>query len=326
MQRVTDTEHTGEVLPAEDWTVRPNHTTAPGGRFLTPHVRAAARQKTTPGVGFHCSYYSLRPRQLRRWHPGYGVTPAGDDARAYLGRTGCSPHPGGVAGRAEHLSPASKRSVRRAPAAGHREPRPPPAQLFQPAWIGHGVPGARGAARPVPLRLGPAETDAMMIRCRCAAVISMRSVVAPHRAGVARNSRHLTRDEQVATEQLGSSTPPWTVTSGLTSWAHWCRPELVMDALELAADARAGYARKPVRPDQAMVFEPIAIKQRPGVPNTSGRSSGSPNRRPRCGPRWQTGGAVAIGTDARNADVTDGVSWINGGRRAALWSRGGKHV
>ena len=37
---------------------------------------------------FLFTYYSLRPRQLRIWHPGFGVALAGAAAERYLGRSG----------------------------------------------------------------------------------------------------------------------------------------------------------------------------------------------------------------------------------------------
>ena len=56
--------------------------------FLEPHLRRARAGEAHPVWDFLFTYYSLRPRQLRRWHPGYGVVLGGAAARRYLGRTG----------------------------------------------------------------------------------------------------------------------------------------------------------------------------------------------------------------------------------------------
>ena len=37
---------------------------------------------------FLFTYYSLRPRHLRRWHPGFGIRLAGTSAHRYLDRAG----------------------------------------------------------------------------------------------------------------------------------------------------------------------------------------------------------------------------------------------
>jgi hypothetical protein len=57
--------------------------------FVAPHVKRAHAGEPHPVWDFLFSYYSLRPRQLRCWHPGYGVLLAGGEAsRRYRGRRG----------------------------------------------------------------------------------------------------------------------------------------------------------------------------------------------------------------------------------------------
>ena len=74
-------------------------------------------------------YYSLRPRQLRVWHPGFGVVlggPGSAAARAYLDRTGYGAHPAGVTVSFEHLrSRVEHRAVHRGSVARHGEPLRP---------------------------------------------------------------------------------------------------------------------------------------------------------------------------------------------------------
>jgi hypothetical protein len=54
--------------------------------WITPHLQRAARGESHPVHDFLFSYYSHRPAQLRRWHPGAGVTLAGNPPhRAWSG-------------------------------------------------------------------------------------------------------------------------------------------------------------------------------------------------------------------------------------------------
>jgi hypothetical protein len=110
-------------------------------------------------VGLLFSYYTLRPGQLRCWHPGYGVVLGGDAAQKYLGRSGYGPHPAGVAVTRGHL-PARTDTVRfianllRATAA--RPARLNCFGLHEWAMV-YRAPSVRHAQ--VPLRLGAAGTD-----------------------------------------------------------------------------------------------------------------------------------------------------------------------
>lgn len=56
--------------------------------FVAPHLARRAERVKHPVHDFLFTYYSQRPAQLRRWHPGYGVALAGDDAAAYAGLKG----------------------------------------------------------------------------------------------------------------------------------------------------------------------------------------------------------------------------------------------
>ncbi|HEX7428977.1 MAG TPA: 3-methyladenine DNA glycosylase, partial [Mycobacterium sp.] len=91
------------VLAEADWTTSEQAYRFRVDRFLEPHLRRAQAGQAHPVWDFLFRYYSLRPRQLRVWHPGFGVVLGGDAARHYLGRTGYGPDPAGVAVTDEHL-------------------------------------------------------------------------------------------------------------------------------------------------------------------------------------------------------------------------------
>ena len=64
--------------------------------FCEPHRRRAREGRAHPVWDFLFTYYSLRPRQLRTWHPGFGATLGGESALRYLDRSGYGRGPGGV--------------------------------------------------------------------------------------------------------------------------------------------------------------------------------------------------------------------------------------
>ena len=48
--------------------------------LVGPYLRARAAGQPNPVLDFLFTYYNLKPRQLRRWHPGFGVILAGPGA------------------------------------------------------------------------------------------------------------------------------------------------------------------------------------------------------------------------------------------------------
>ncbi len=79
------------VLDSEQWQSRATAYQQHLDDFLTPQLRRIAAGDPVPKFLF--SYYSLRPAQLRQWHPGFGVRLAGQTAlRTYRSRRGYAPH------------------------------------------------------------------------------------------------------------------------------------------------------------------------------------------------------------------------------------------
>ena len=75
---------TGRVLAEADWTARraDHHRRVDG--WLVGHRDRRSRGQSHPVEDFLFEYYSQRPAQLRRWHPGAGVVLTGDAARELL--------------------------------------------------------------------------------------------------------------------------------------------------------------------------------------------------------------------------------------------------
>ena len=62
-----------EVLDRETWQARTSAHAARVDAFLEPHLARRGTSIKHPVHDFLFTYYSQRPAQLRRWHPGYGV-------------------------------------------------------------------------------------------------------------------------------------------------------------------------------------------------------------------------------------------------------------
>jgi hypothetical protein len=69
-----------EILDEATWRARAAAHEARVDAWLTGHLSRRGRGVAHPVEDFLFTYYSYRPSQLRRWHPGAGVTLAGAEA------------------------------------------------------------------------------------------------------------------------------------------------------------------------------------------------------------------------------------------------------
>jgi hypothetical protein len=222
------------VLSREVWERREQAHHERVDALLAGHLERGRRGEKHPVEDFLFTYYSLRPAQLRRWHPGAGVAllDAGErtawrdhvvdgvlrlDVRAFLGRRGEALRHvrallAATASRAAHLGCFGLHEW----AMVYREPQ---------------------RRHEVPLRLGQAGTDAVVEshRIRCSHYDAYRFFTA---AAGPRNALRPTREATVALEQPGCLH----ATMDLYKWAYKLLPavpsELVVDAYELARDVR----------------------------------------------------------------------------------------
>ncbi len=247
------------ALAEADWTARERAYRSRVERFLTPHLRRAQVAEAHPVWDFLFQYYSLRPRQLRVWHPGFGVALGGPSAMPYLTRTGYGTHPAGVAVTFAHLR-SRVDTVRfvsdllRATAS-----RPPRMNCFgMHEWaMVYRAPTVRHER--VPLRLGAAGTDAVVesMPLRCTHFDAFRFFTEP---AAARNAGTPSRRDQSGWEQPGCVH----ANMDLYKWCYKLGPliqsELLVDALELAADARELDMRASPYDLAGYGFEPIAVE------------------------------------------------------------------
>ena len=252
-----------EVLPPEVWTVREQSHRERVDAFTAGYRDRAARGESHPVWDFLFTYYSLKPRQLRVWHPGYGTALAGREARSYLGRPGYVQAQSGATldlsclrsrlSTVRFVATLLRSTAQRTPqfrCFGMHEW----AMVYRSETVRH--------AR-VPLRLGPAGTNAVVesTPLRCSHFDAYRFFTA---AAAERNQTSLRRDTQVDSEQPGCLH----ANMDLYKWGYKLGPlvdsTLLMDCLDLAADARELDMRASPYDLTHLGFEPIPVEEPAG--------------------------------------------------------------
>lgn len=224
-------------LPRTDWLEREQAHQARADALTAEHKERAARGEKHPVWDFLFTYYSYKPAQLRRWHPGAGVeleqAPERVAWRWYSpGGTedGAIPDAAVFAHEKADLAGLIERMLRRTAS------RPGQFGCFGlHEWAM--VYRADEHRHPVPLRLGQEGTDLVVEShdLRCTHFDAFRFFTPD---AVPRNRTALTRDDQPLFEQPGC------LHAGmdLYKWAVKLGPlvpgELLLDAFELARDIR----------------------------------------------------------------------------------------
>ncbi len=247
-----------EVLDGPEWRARAAAHRARVERWTLPHRRRRERREAHPVMDFLFTYYSLRPQRLEQWHPGLGVLLR--DAAEFLDHPGYVREPGGVgldpAALPDRLAGTARfvRALLGATAA--RAPRLGCFGLHEWAMVYRSDAPRHGA---VPLRLGPAGTDAVVERLpvHCTHHDAFRfftdaarplNAVAPERA------------DQVEHEQPGCLH----ATMDLYKWAYKLAPvtpsELLADCFALAVDVRELDMRASPYDLAALGYPPIRIE------------------------------------------------------------------
>jgi hypothetical protein len=226
------------VLTGPEWRARAAAHREQVGRWTLPHRDRRRRGEAHPVLDFLFTYYSHRPAQLEQWHPGPALALRDADELltlpGYVGRGD-----GTVA-----LAPAALPERHRTTAAFVRAlllataGRPARLSCFGlHEWaMVYRSDAPRHAA--VPLRLGPAGTDAVVesLPIHCTHHDAYRFFTAAARP---RNAVAPARDDQVALEQPGCLH----ATMDLYKWAYKLSPatpgELLADCFALAVDVRS---------------------------------------------------------------------------------------
>ena len=251
-----------EVLARGEWQRRAEAHAARVDAFIEPHLARRADRVKHPVHDFLFTYYSQRPAQLRRWHPGFGV--GLEDAPEYDGLKGYSPGlPAGVTSSyvvsqrplIESLHRLLVATAGRAPQFGcfglHEWAmvyRQSADELRHNAW---------------PLRLGAAGTDEVVEghRIACSHFDAFRFFTGPARP---LNVLQPGRDDRASYEQPGC------LHAGMDLYKHAFRlspmidSDLVADCFELARDIRVLDMRASPYDLANLGFEPVRIETAAG--------------------------------------------------------------
>jgi hypothetical protein len=260
-------ERAAARLDPEQWMARADEHAARVECFVAPHAKRAQVGEPHPVWDFLFSYYSLRPGQLRCWHPGYGVTLAGHQAiRRYRGRRGYAVDVSGVTVSRAHL--LSRVQTISFVAELLRATIQRPAQLNCFGLHEWAMVYRSGEVRHdrVPLRLGAAGTDTVVEAeiagpLRCSHFDAFRffsTEAAPRNAGVP--SRATQRDW----EQPGCLH----ANMDLYKWSYKLSPlidsGMLLDCLELAVVAREIDMRASPYDLSGYGYTPIAVEDAAG--------------------------------------------------------------
>ena len=230
--------------------------------FVEPHLARRADKVKHPVHDFLFTYYSQRPAQLRRWHPGFGV--ALDDAADYADLKGYSPHP--VAVSSSYV--ASQRTLitrlhTLLTATAGRAPQFGCFGLHEWAMVHRASESGSGTRHDWPLRLGPQGTDAVVEshRIACSHFDAFRFFTPSARP---LNTLQPGRDDRAELEQPGC------LHAGMDLYKHAFRltpmvpSELVADCFELARDIRVLDMRAAPYDLADLGFEPVTIETAEG--------------------------------------------------------------
>ena len=231
--------------------------------FTAAHRARARRGESHPVWDFLFTYYSLHPRRLRVWHPGYGAVLAGPAAERYLDRTGYISAAAGATVGADYLQSRMPTMGFIAGVLRSTASRPPRfgcfgmhewAMVYRTEAIRHSG---------VPLRLGATGTNAVVesMPLRCSHFDAFRFFTA---AAVSRNEGRPTRAGQSDWEQPGCLHANMDLYRWCVKLGPLVDSRLLMDCLELAAEARELDIRASPYDLREYGFEPVAVEEPAG--------------------------------------------------------------
>ncbi len=258
-----------KVLPAVEWRPLADAHAARVDAFVEPHLARRAEKVSHPVHDFLFTYYSHRPAQLRRWHPGFGV--GLEDASDHAGLKGYE-QVESAAGRGRHGAARSTRVsaayvTSQAPllrqlrtllaATAGRTPQLGCFGLHEWAMVHRSV--EHGTRHDWPLRLGQEGTDAVVEshRIGCSHFDAFRFFTPTARS---LNTLQPGPDDRPDFEQPGC------LHAGMDLYKHAFRltpmvpSDLVADCFELAREIRVLDMRAAPYDLADLGFEPIRIE------------------------------------------------------------------
>jgi hypothetical protein len=256
----------GVVLAEATWTARLTAHQQRVDAWIEPHLRRRRRGQRHPVQDFLFDYYSYRPAQLRRWHPGPGVLLAGPAASGYLRFPGYRQTPAGVGLDPDALGERradSTRWIRRLLSATAERP----AQLgcfglHEWAMVYRAsADQVRHTGQPLRFDAGQIAEIVEQHRLACTHFDAYRFFTEPARP---RNALAPSRPDQIELEQPGCLH----ANMDLYKWAYKLAPfvdsELIADAFALAREIRELDMRASPYDLTALGYEPVRIETAPG--------------------------------------------------------------
>jgi len=261
------------VVNAEEWRQRAADHAARIDRYVAPHLARREAAVKHPVFDFLFTYYSFRPAQLRRWHPGFGVTL--DDAAEYANLkgygVGCakvtpgSPSASRLTVTEQYLAsqlPLVSSTHRVLTATAGRAPHFGCFGLHEWAMV-YRLAEDETRHADWPLRLGPTGTDEVVEghRIACSHFDAYRFFTPPARP---LNTLRPGRDDRPDFEQPGC------LHAGMDLYKHAFRlsplvsSDLVADCFELAWDIRTLDMRAAPYDLADLGFEPVRIETAEG--------------------------------------------------------------
>jgi hypothetical protein len=252
-----------QVLVPGEWIARAAAHRDRADALTAEHRERANRGEPHPVWDFLFTYYSLRPRRLRVWHPGYGTALAGPQAAEYLDRTGYIRTADGVTAGSDYLRSRLSTVTFVAELLRSTAGRTPQFGCFgMHEWAMVYRAGDRRHTG-VPLRLGGRGTDAVVESAplRCTHFDAYRFFT---EAAVPRNSDRLTRPGQRDSEQPGCLHANMDLYKWCYKLGSLVESTLLMDCLELALAARRLDMQASPYDLRDYGFDPITVEEPAG--------------------------------------------------------------
>ena len=251
------------VLDEPTWRARAEAHRARVDAFVVPHLERRRAGVKHPVHDFLFTYYSYRPSQLRRWHPGYGVGLAG--AEEYAGLKGYEVVDGVATVSREHVEqqrPLVESLHRLLTATASRAPNLACFGMHEWAMVYRLAEDETRHAES-PLRLGAAGTDTVVEshRIACTHFDAYRFFTPAARP---RNAHSPGPDDRSEHEQPGC------LHAGMDLYKHAFRlspmigSDLVADCFDLARDIRELDMRAAPYDLSDLGFEPVRIETAEG--------------------------------------------------------------
>lgn len=252
------------VLAREDWLPRRDRHRRRVDGLLGGYRRQRANGRSNPVIDFLFTYYNLTPGQLRRWHPGFGVTLAGPESQEYANLRGYKQSRSGVCVEPDHLArrrPTVEYVARLMAATASRPAHFSCFGLHEWAMVYRATP--EQIRHNAPLRLGQDGTDAAVesMPLRCSHFDAFRFFTDSARS---RNAVQLSRADQIGVEQPGCLHAAMDLYRFAGKLLPLVDSDLLLDTFELAYQARELDMSASPYDLRAFGYDPIPVETAAG--------------------------------------------------------------